>query len=458
LIDAHGLLSLADQRRRGWVDSTRCWCRRHPNFHGSFLLVAMCKKSNRYHHNGSLRRSQEKEVTHLQSKLRRRTARLYMSHVHILTVCTYDSIGLQNWKRSLAQHGYKPEQVHLLGFGAKWGGWPWRTQQYAAEIRRLEQKWQQAHEEEQARLNSQTENRALLDSSSTYSFATQAQRGQQQKPRRRNLYVLTDANDIVFVAPPEYLDQQFMSFGPDVEFVVSAERAEWLIPKHAAKWFKQQYAHKTKYVYPNHGTLCGYASQLLLFLDLNKDAPDDQVGLQEKWCSGELARHGIHPTLDYESRICGVIVSVVLVSRRLGFFDHWNFVRVDKKRKGYVDPLLAAPLIQKDTRQRPGILHFPGATPNHYNRMVVDFVVNGEPRPWSEVWDKHSGQIILWSVIALLAVLLLATFVVFVVRRSRQNRESAAVAAAVSPSSSSGHFVDVDGNPEKPGAMLIEET
>lgn len=185
-----------------------------------------------------------------------------VSRIHVVTVCTNKSRGLENLLFTIQKQGYNQNghQFHVIGSGEKWKGWPWRTKKYKEAINDILR-------------NGDNED---------------------------TLFCLVDANDLFFIGPPERMITNFLKYNCKV--VVSAERNSFVVPKDAKKFFKERNS-TTVFKYPNHGCIIGYGKEIVEILEKNKESPDDQQGIQSKFASGEIQYE-----IDYKTSLVANIV------------------------------------------------------------------------------------------------------------------------------------------------------
>lgn len=180
--------------------------------------------------------------------------------LHVLTVSTDENVGLRNLLASLKTLQY--ENVHVIGQGEKWGGWPWRTEQYIKKIEQL--KRDVGHD--------------------------------------RFLVCLVDANDVFFIQGPQTLKEGFRNANCDV--LVSGENTPMLLTGEQKAFFKS--IGKSEFAYPCHGSIMGKASKLLEILKANRHSQDDQIGIAELRTKG-IVQYNV----DYD---CAVTANVTPLS------------------------------------------------------------------------------------------------------------------------------------------------
>ena len=249
--------------------------------------------------------------------------------IKILSVCTDESPLLENWKMSLDIQGY---DFNVLGIGEKWGGWPWRTRQY---IKALSE-----HPIEQ-------------------------------------LFVLTDATDLFFIAPPNELLMSFKTYRADV--VVGAEhqcctgwpRWNGSIKEQIVVHAKNRNPH-TRYIVPNGGFIMGWRTPLLNALCANLQEEDDQHGYLVNWLE--------HPNvfkLDIYARLVANIVD------DLPFNNNEDDERIETD----FFEIINGRVTSTDTKSWPVALHFAGANSEAYNAFgKAIYGLN-----FSEMKQKHYG-------------------------------------------------------------------
>lgn len=274
--------------------------------------------------------------------LMKRTVDKYTSHclspiptgkrvwqVKVLSVCTDEGILLDNWKKSLEIQGYDYE---VLGLGKKWGGWPWRTKQY---IERL------ANEPEE------------------------------------KLFVLTDATDLFFIAPPHELIFSFRTYRSDV--VIGAEHSPMTGPlRHDFKLkekvvdFVKTRNPWTRYIVPNGGFVMGFRTPLLNVLCGNLDQEDDQHGYLINWLG--------HPNdikLDIYARMVANIVYDV------PFFLEDDDERVEMDFFDLYVGTNGTRVRSVETKGTPCAMHFPGGNSEAYN-YFAEAIYRGEMNLWTK--------------------------------------------------------------------------
>ena len=233
----------------------------------------------------------------------------------VLSVCTDPSPLLDNWKNSLELQKYEYE---VLGLGEKWGGWTWRTRQY---IKKL------ANEPEE------------------------------------KLFVLTDATDLFFIAPPNELVFNFKTYRSDV--VVGAEHSPMTGPLRSDFKMKEMIIDFvktrnpwTRYIVPNGGFIMGFRTPLLNILCANLNQEDDQHGYLLNWLG--------HPNdikLDIYARLVANIVYDIPFFLEDDERVEMDYFQLYKGTNGVRVKSI-------ETDGTPCAMHFPGGNSEAYNYFV----------------------------------------------------------------------------------------
>lgn len=186
--------------------------------------------------------------------------------VHIATVSTDKTIGLDNFLYSLTQNGY--QNIHVVGQGQKYINPGWKILKY----------WELLKE-----INA---------------------------PNR--LFCLVDSNDLFFIRSPEALIKAYQECCSDV--VISAERNSTV--KGSETFFSSI---ESPFRYPNSGMICGTRDALITILEKCINTDNDQTELTSKIMSGE-----VNISLDTKARIAATIP---FATQELQFDDFtlWEF-------------------------------------------------------------------------------------------------------------------------------------
>lgn len=249
--------------------------------------------------------------------------------ITVLAVCTDKGPLLDNWKKSLEINGYDYE---VLGLGKKWGGWSWRTKQY---IERL------ANEKEE------------------------------------RLFVLTDANDLFFIAPPNELIFNFKTYRSDV--VNGAEHSPMTGPLKYDFQLKEQVVdfvktrnHWTRYLVPNGGFIMGFRTPLLNILCANLHEEDDQHGYLINWLG-----HPDDMKLDIYARlVSNIVYDVPFLLENDDERIEMDYFELIKTNRGIRVRSI-------ETNGMPCVMHFPGANYEAYN-YFAKFIFDGELNEWAK--------------------------------------------------------------------------
>lgn len=238
--------------------------------------------------------------------------------LRVLTVTTEPSPGFDNWLRTAAEFGFS---YSVIGWGEKWGGWPWRTRKYIEAINTL---------------------------CST------------------DLVAIVDGTDLFFVGPPDDLVRSYTANFAAGSVVIGAESGccsggndSNPIRKRRVHALSRE-RNASRYRYPNGGFVMGRASDLLCVLRDNLNERDDQEGYTNKW----LTRYP-RLELDHNQCLCGNLPNTEHMASirppdydaRMKEVDYW---RVDPTTKR---------LQNVSTLCVPAVLHFPGGNRKDYNRL-----------------------------------------------------------------------------------------
>ena len=185
--------------------------------------------------------------------------------VHIATVSTNKTIGLDNFLCSLSQNGY--QNVHIVGQGEKWINPGWKILKYLELLRKIN-----------------SSNR---------------------------LFCLVDSNDLFFVRGPNALIEAYQKCGSDV--IISAERNPTV--EGSTEFFSKV---NSPFRYPNSGMLCGTGDALISILEKCLDTDNDQTELTLKLMRGE-----IEMGLDTKGQIAATI-PFATADWKFNDFDLWK--------------------------------------------------------------------------------------------------------------------------------------
>lgn len=246
--------------------------------------------------------------------------------VTVLSVCTNSGPGSDNFILSLQRLRYN---YKILCQGQSWGGWKWRTAQYIEA------------------LSAESDNTGL--------------------------FVLCDANDVLFLRSPDYLIEQFLRYNCFV--VVGGEQGCWNDSLKKSPYTRRLVmagydARSTeRYRYPNGGFVIGYRDALLNLLELNKEAEDDQMGYTLLWLKSASLF-----TIDTQTLCVGNIVATIpFFDRRIEEINEinaWNIVyQYHYDRRGRIKTKTDALVTNQFTAGEPAALHFPGGNMDDYNSV-----------------------------------------------------------------------------------------
>ena len=273
----------------------------------------------------------------------------------IVTVCTKDQPHLPNWIRSLNKLKY---DYTILGYDEKWGGWPWRTQKY-------------------------------ID------FC--------HKQDKDTIVVISDANDLLFLASPHELLNKFRSrminnkcdyrvvYGAETHCCTDKYQKDKKLRNYAVETCKKRI--KSRHRFVNGGFSIGYAHDLANLLEKVKDYQDDQAGLLELWLENEYLF-----SLDTEQELCANIP------------DDNYFHRVDNEDNNYDEisywQYKHGRLIHLKTKVKPCVIHFPGSkTTKKSNYANIGYKMMGDH--FTATDEDHTLFIVLGSFIVIIIILIL---------------------------------------------------
>jgi len=270
--------------------------------------------------------------------------------VKVFGVCTDRGPLLDNWTNSLKKNGYDHT---VIGMGKKWGGWSWRTKQYIEALSRESEE---------------------------------------------KLFVLTDANDLFFIAPPNELVYNFRTYNSDVVIggehnaFTGAYRKNLSLKADVIEFAKSRNT-STRYLVPNGGFVMGFRTPLLNLLCGNVKEEDDQEGYLHNWLE-----HPESIKIDIYARlIANIVYDLPFLSGRDDErieMDFFEFVSVPSSNYGEPNRLRVR---STETQACPCAMHFPGKNaeaynyygktlyPNYFNEMVhPEFSMQASmKKPWS---------------------------------------------------------------------------
>lgn len=270
----------------------------------------------------------------------------------VFTVATNDTLAYQIWLRTAAKYGYTTK---TLAMDEEFGGWSWRTQKYLDALR--------------------------LESDD-------------------NLYALVDSSDLYFVRP--YFESEFKEAFDQTSssILVSCEQCS---PEATMAYKFQKIArskNRTRYIYPNAGSIVGTRRDLIKFLEINLSSPDDQTGIREKFLSGELQY-----SLDYDFKVSAT------VELNLDEINRWEF------RSGLP--------YNKEVKNYPFWIHFPGGNVNKYNYFLqqlhqeLELLSPDFHAAWLKKKANKKFESILKNVYIILVLIILLILIVVILLVSR---------------------------------------
>jgi hypothetical protein len=179
--------------------------------------------------------------------------------IKVVTLSTDGGSAYNNWLHGARRLGY---DVTVLGLGQKWGGWPWRTQQYIAAVRAL-------------------------------------------PPTA--LVLVVDMGDVLFVRGPASLYRAYKAIGSPLVF---GGEPTCCVGKFDAKRLNGERGRamstidarlpRNRWKFPNAGCIMGPRDVVLAALEGVKNAPDDQAGHLERYLADER-----YLTIDWQHAIVG---------------------------------------------------------------------------------------------------------------------------------------------------------
>ena len=275
-----------------------------------------------------------------------------MKDLLVIGVCTNPSDQMKNWEHSLTINGYDYE---IIGLGEKWGGWPWRTEQYIRKLKTLDPDI---------------------------------------------IVILSDVTDVLFIQRKDVFLSKFLSHDRN-KVVIGAEPAcctgEFSKNREYANTeAKRKTSHR--YRFPNGGVLFGRSSVLLNFLESNKSEEDDQAGYLKKWINGDNSF-----LLDTNQKF---IANIPLMNKWVRVSDD-----SDMDEMNYWE-IKDNTLMNNHSKETPVIVHFPGKNWKDYNivgkKYLSEFrnIISDNSTPQKDGNDGKN-RILMWALIVLLILLVL---------------------------------------------------
>lgn len=253
----------------------------------------------------------------------------------VLSLSTESNLGSDNFENTLNHFGY---HYQMLGRGETFQGWKWRTEVYYNTIK-----------------------------------ATHTSDD--------DIFVICDANDLYFVAPPDVLIHKYLAVNHPV--VIGAEAAccngyymnESV--RHIA-WDGTKKVVNSRYRFPNGGYVMGRAGALLALLKANMSEYDDQGGYLQKM----IDDYGKYFVIDSNQNIVGNVSNI--------HGTYWIPGDDATKPEGerWAIDTSSGKVINNVTGGTPAVLHFPGSNWPEYNRMALA-VFPGYTMPSEESKNKN---------------------------------------------------------------------
>jgi hypothetical protein len=272
--------------------------------------------------------------------------------VVVLSVCTDKTPGLVNLIVTLERLGYT---YKIIGLGEKWEGWIWRTKRYIQEL---------------------------------------------EKIKDEKIVILCDGSDVIFTEPPSETIKRFREM--DVPVLMGAERNtstgkfkyDFILRRKIWEEYKRREP-ISGYRFPNAGVIIGYKTPLLSLLEQNKEAVDDQAGFilmgfeHENWFK-----------LDTNTYIVGNVV------QGMPMFE--SEIEIDEKTVWTIEEPIRGKfrLLNKQTHNRPCILHFAGGNWGMYNEIGKVFIgqihqhvnIGDDNKALRYIVGKNWSQNLVWTV------------------------------------------------------------